>query len=169
MSQYITTHDATGTSIFTPKIPDASNAIAIPGGTMSIIYTSHQGNPNLSTEADIDQLASDRITGLANGSICPNDGFAAAIIGFQPNAESPFHRTMTLDTLVITEGVVELQLENGEARRLKAGDSVVQRATLHKWRNVTPDNGWAKMMAVAHSIASPVEIGGKTLTTEYRM
>jgi len=59
------------------------------------------------------------------------------MIDFGPNVESPFHRAMTIDFGVVIEGVFELTLDSGEKRILRAGDVNVQRATNHKWKNIT--------------------------------
>jgi len=44
------------------------------------------------------------------------------------------HRTWTIDYNVVLSGELVLILESGEVT-LKAGDAVVQRNTLHAWRN----------------------------------
>ena len=77
------------------------------------------------------------------------------------------HRTLSFDVVVVVDGVLELHLDSGEKRTLKAGDSAVQRAVSHKWVNVTPNDGWAKMVAFTQPIAEPLEIGGKALQTEW--
>jgi hypothetical protein len=38
---------------------------------------------------------------------------------------------------------------------------------MHKWVNVTPNDGWAKAIAIAQPIVEPLEIGGKKLDTEF--
>lgn len=45
------------------------------------------------------------------------------------------HKTDTLDVIVLVKGAVDLLLDNGEARALKPGDVVIQRATNHAWVN----------------------------------
>jgi len=45
------------------------------------------------------------------------------------------HKTETLDAIVLVKGSVDLLLDNGEARALKPGDVVIQRATNHAWVN----------------------------------
>ena len=47
---------------------------------------------------------------------------------------SGFHRTDTLDYVMILEGAVTLELDRGSVV-LGPGDCVVQRATRHAWRN----------------------------------
>ncbi|KAK0906168.1 hypothetical protein LTR91_008656 [Friedmanniomyces endolithicus] len=168
MTQYITTHDAKGQSVYSNKTPTEPHAHSIPGGKLEILYSSHHFPPSLNTEADIDQYAHDRTHGM-EGGICPSHGSAVAMVSFEPPAVSAWHRTMSLDVTAIIEGVMEAHLEGGEVRTLKAGDSMVQRGTMHMWKNVTPGNGWAKAVASASAIQQPLEIAGKTLETELRM
>lgn len=45
------------------------------------------------------------------------------------------HKTETLDVIILIKGEIELLLDDGEAKRLKPGDVVIQRATNHAWVN----------------------------------
>jgi uncharacterized cupin superfamily protein len=45
------------------------------------------------------------------------------------------HKTETLDAIVVVKGEVDLLLDDGEAKALKPGDVVIQRATNHAWVN----------------------------------
>ncbi|KXL48695.1 hypothetical protein M433DRAFT_152183 [Acidomyces richmondensis BFW] len=146
MSHYITTHDSSAKAIFSDKVPIEHKLFPLPGGAMRMIGTAHAIPANISTEADIDQYAQDRTYGLPNNAFCPPRGAAAAIVTFEPGAESVMHRTSSLDFLVIIEGIVELHLDSGEMRTLKSGDSVIQRGTMHKWVNKTPNGGEVKMV-----------------------
>ena len=47
------------------------------------------------------------------------------------------HRGESMDYNVVLEGEFELVLDSGESRRMRRGDFSVQRATAHKWRNVS--------------------------------
>ena len=47
------------------------------------------------------------------------------------------HRGESLDYNVVIEGEFELILDSGEVRRMRRGDFNVQRATAHKWKNVS--------------------------------
>ena len=52
-----------------------------------------------------------------------------------PGAESPMHRTETLDVGVVLEGETWLLLDDGSETRVGPGDAVVQRGTNHAWAN----------------------------------
>jgi mannose-6-phosphate isomerase-like protein (cupin superfamily) len=61
-----------------------------------------------------------------------------------------FHRTATVDYIILVSGEVTLALEAGETV-IRAGDLVVQRNTLHAWHNHTdePVVFWGVMSSVA--------------------
>ncbi len=143
--------------------------MSIPIGDIRIISSSHQFPLNLSSEADIDQYQQDRTSPFFPGGrrICPDGGTATCLISMKPGVDSAMHRTMTLDTLVIIEGEVEITLDSGETRTLKVGDSIVQRATMHKWKNVTPNNGWARWVVFIQAAGESLQFGDKVLGHEW--
>lgn len=169
MAHYITTHDANGTAVFSPKVPIEQNNIPIPIGDIRIISSSHKFPLDVSNETDIDQYQQDRTSPffLGDRRICPDGGTATCLITMNPGAESGMHRTMTLDTMMVIEGAIEIKLDSGETRLLKAGDSLVQRATMHKWKNVTPNNGRAKWVVFVQAAVEPLQIGDKILGHEW--
>lgn len=169
MAHYITTHDADGTAVFSQKASVEQNKMSIPIGDIRIISSSHRFPLNLSSETDIDQYQQDRTSPFFPGGrrICPDGGTATCLMAMKPGVESVMHRTMTLDTLVVVEGEMEITLGSGEKQTLKAGDSLVQRATMHKWKNVTPDNGWARWVVSIQAAVEPLQVGGKILGQEW--
>lgn len=66
-----------------------------------------------------------------------HNGSIARMIDFGPGLESPLHRAVSIDYGVVIEGVFELELDSGQKRVMRQGDISVQRATAHKWRNIT--------------------------------
>lgn len=98
--------------------------------------------------------------------LVPVGGNAAVwYIDMPPGSESPMHRTMSLDIVIQIEGEVELTLESGEKRVIKPGDLIVQRATMHAWRN-TSSHKWSRMIGIMAE-SQPVEAGGKVLCAEF--
>jgi quercetin dioxygenase-like cupin family protein len=45
------------------------------------------------------------------------------------------HRTNSIDYGIIISGTIELELDNKEFKTLRPGNIIVQRGTIHKWRN----------------------------------
>jgi hypothetical protein len=61
-----------------------------------------------------------------------------------------FHRTATIDYIMVVDGEVDLVLEEGRTT-VRAGDLVVQRNTNHAWHNNTDRtvDFWGVMVSVA--------------------
>ena len=47
-----------------------------------------------------------------------------------------------MDYGVVVAGRVELEMESGEVKVLGVGDTIVQRGTLHRWRNAGGEGEW---------------------------
>lgn len=47
------------------------------------------------------------------------------------------HRAISIDYGIVVDGVFELILDSGEKRVMRQGDVSIQRATAHKWKNIT--------------------------------
>jgi quercetin dioxygenase-like cupin family protein len=61
------------------------------------------------------------------------------------------HRTETVDLVTVLAGELALALDGGEEVRLGPGDTVIQRATSHAWRNYsdTPAEASVVLLGVA--------------------
>ncbi len=80
-----------------------------------------------------------------------------------PGAAPLWHRTETLDYVIVLSGECDLELDSGEVVHLTPGDVVVQRGTKHNWVN----NGSAPCVMVGILIdAKPVTVAGQVLGTE---
>ena len=65
----------------------------------------------------------------------PANGVMVRFTEMAPGAESPMHRTETVDVGVVLEGETWLLLDDGSETRVGRGDAVVQRGTNHAWAN----------------------------------
>jgi quercetin dioxygenase-like cupin family protein len=65
----------------------------------------------------------------------PAGGVVVRYTEMAPGAESPMHRTETLDVGVVLEGETWLLLDDGSETHVRTGDAVVQRGTNHAWAN----------------------------------
>jgi quercetin dioxygenase-like cupin family protein len=81
-----------------------------------------------------------------------------------PGTTGFMHRTETLDYAILMSGECDLELDGGEVVKLKAGDIVVQRGTLHAWINRgTAPCKFAFVLIDAH----PARAAGQELRTHY--
>ena len=133
---------------------------------MECLYSNSRILPDVMNGNDLEETKQARASGLSGGRVTIDNGLAVAVISFKPGQGSPMHRTRTLDLGIILEGEVEVEFDDGLKRRLKTGDTVVQRGTIHKWRNVTPGDGWLRMYFVSLD-AKPMMHNGKELQEEW--
>jgi quercetin dioxygenase-like cupin family protein len=66
-------------------------------------------------------------------------GSILRMVDLAPGTRSPMHRTQSLDYGIVLRGEVDLELDDGKKTRLRAGDVVVQRGTIHAWVNPGPE------------------------------
>ena len=146
----ITGHDANGKAIV--KIDEVcSNTISgRPGATSCVVWTT-EGFPVNNSE-QTDESGRKVGTTLANGTVF-------RMIEFAPGVAPRNHRTDSIDYGVILSGEIEMDLD-GTVVRLKAGDTFVQRGTIHNWINRGTE---PCVLAVILVDAKPVEAGGKVL------
>ena len=78
-----------------------------------------------------------------------------------PGAGSPMHRTISLDYVFILEGELQLTLDSGDVRQLKAGDTIIQRGTAHEWLNLSKEK-WVRMVGVMTS-SNPITMHNGTV------
>jgi quercetin dioxygenase-like cupin family protein len=86
-------------------------------------------------------------------------GTVFRIVEYLPGVAPRNHRTESLDYAVVLSGEIDMELE-GSVVRLRAGDVLVQRGTLHNWVNRGTQPCVIAFVLVA---AKPVERDGKVL------
>ncbi|KAJ6014131.1 hypothetical protein N7540_008722 [Penicillium herquei] len=91
---------------------------------------------------------------VENGTVC-------RMVDFAPGFTAVDHRALSVDYGVVIEGSVELVLDSGEVRHIERGGMIVQRGTMHQWRNPSSTE-WTRMLFVSVS-AEPTTINGVTL------
>lgn len=122
----VTGHTADGTAVFTDDA--LFETVVIPSGdaAMSTIWTTLNVPADLNDETD--GAKRDAGTTLKGGSVI-------RIVDMLPNASSPMHRSSSIDYGIILSGEIELELDNQVVKTLGQGAIIVQRGTIHKWRN----------------------------------
>ena len=149
----ITGHDANGKAVV--KIDEVAKNVTSgrAGATACNIWTT-EGFP-VNNDGDADEGQRKVATTLKNGTIF-------RIIEFAPGLAARNHRTDSIDYIVVISGEIEMELDDTLVR-LKAGDVMVQRGTIHNWinRGTTPC-----VLAVILVDAKSVEAGGKVLAAQ---
>ncbi len=146
----ITGHDANGKAVV--EIDEIATNVKNnrPGAHSLVVWTTDSSPANNDGHDD----TSNRATGttLKGGSVF-------RIVSFGPGVSPRNHRTDSIDYAVVMSGEIEMDMD-GTMVKLKQGDVLVQRGTIHNWIN-----RGTEPCVIAFSLidAKPVEINGKHL------
>ena len=149
----VTGHDANGRAVV--KIDEVSKNLVSsrPGQAACVVWTT-ESFPVNNTGADDD--------GLRKVGTTLNNGTVFRVVEFGPGVAPRNHRTDSIDYAVVMSGEIDMELDDSFVR-LKAGDVLVQRGTIHNWvnRGTQPC-----VIAFVLIDAKPVDVGGKVLHAE---
>jgi quercetin dioxygenase-like cupin family protein len=161
-NRYIIENDAEGNSFFTTALPASLEVgSSLGGGHQRLAYQTEQSPALLSNNTDLEHYKSALQTQVP--LVTPGGGANVWYNDIPPGAESsPMHRTVSFDIVILLQGEVELTLSNNETRILKPSDMVIQRSTLHKWRNASKTQ-WARMVAIVSECLPYVTEKGEAL------
>lgn len=148
----VTGHSEAGKAIFT--IDEEIETMDIPTGdaAMATIWTT--ADVPADCNDDTDGRLRDAGTTLKGGSVI-------RIVDMLPGASSPMHRTSSIDYGIVMSGSIELELENNVYKTIHPGQIIVQRGTIHKWRN--PSDYEICRIIFVLTEAKPFEIDGEAL------
>ncbi|KAL7936998.1 hypothetical protein V8C35DRAFT_294417 [Trichoderma chlorosporum] len=128
----ITTHDANGKVVFSEEVSETVPGVELSGMQFHLGYSLDRAPAVLENDQDLKEYK-DRLPHDVGVSI--HGGTVLRITDFLPGGYAPMHRSKTVDFGVILEGELELILDSGESTVLKRGDVIVQRGTIHAWKN----------------------------------
>ena len=148
----VTGHDKNGTAVFVTD--NVYETIVIPSGdaAMATVWTTTTVPADLNDETDGRER--DAGTTLKEGSVI-------RVVDMLPGASSPVHRTNSIDYGIVISGTIELELDDQVFKTLTPGDIIVQRGTIHKWRN--PSNTEICRIVFVLTEAKPFELNGTPL------
>lgn len=126
----VTGHDAAGKAVV--LIDDVPPVRGNPSGTslFSLIWTSAV------TPVDNDDATDG---GARTVDLTLPGGSVIRVLDMLPGSVAPMHRTSSLDYGIVISGAIELILDDGVTALVEPGGVVVQRGTIHSWRNPSAD------------------------------
>ncbi len=148
----VTGHDAAGRAII--RSDDLLPVEPIPSGdaAFSLVWTTATVPADNNDETD----GRTRDAGLTL-----HQGSVIRIVDMVPGGVSPFHRSSSIDYGIVLSGAVELELDDGAVTTARAGDIIVQRGTIHLWRNPSPTETCRIVFVLIE--AAPVTVDGAPL------
>lgn len=120
----VTEHDEEGKAVVKWD-SDIESVSGRPGFSRAEIWATKQLPPVLTDE---DPNTWEIGTSMAKGSVF-------RIIEFDPGVAGRWHVTESIDYGIVLSGEIVMELGEGVEVHLKAGDVLVQRATIHNWLN----------------------------------
>ena len=146
----VTGHDAAGNAVVVIDETAKNIFTSRPGATACNIWTTDRSPANNDGQSD---------DGLRTAGMTLKHGTIFRVIEFAPGVAARNHRTDSIDYIVVMSGEIEMELDDSRVR-LRAGDVMVQRGTIHNWVN----RGSAPcVLAVVLVDAKPVEVAGRVL------
>ncbi|KAI3544607.1 cupin [Colletotrichum abscissum] len=157
VSRHITTHDANGRAVFSDAFPVQVTPDPLKNMYFHTCYTTSESPVTMDDEKDLAAYAPNhpRMPSLHLPS-----GSVLRVVDFGPQTGPMMHRTESCDYGIVLKGEVECYLDDGAKRTLKEGEIMIQRGTMHGWKNATDQ--WARVIFCLQP-AEPVRVAGKVM------
>ena len=152
LRRIVTGHDAAGRAVVTSDALLAPLPSASGDAAFTLVWTT----AGLPVDNDDSTDGRNRAVGLT----LPG-GTVLRIVDLLPGRRSAMHRTNSLDYGIVMSGVIELELDEGAITRVEAGSVIVQRGTIHAWRNPSADT--PVRVAFVLIDAKPASVDGEPL------
>jgi len=130
----------------------AKNVISNRPGASSSVIWSTKGFP-VDNDGFHDPTSALFKTTVENGTVF-------RVVRYQPGVAPRNHRTDSIDYAIVISGAIEMELDDGVVVKLKAGDVLVQRGTMHNWVNRGSEDCVIAFVLIS---ARPVTAAGKPL------
>ena len=150
LRRVVTGHDANGRAVVKIDEISQNQPSGRPGRSACVVWT---------TESFPVDNINDEDGGKRQVGTTLKNGTVFRVVEFAPGVSPRVHRTDSIDYAVVISGEIDMELDDSIVR-LKAGDVLVQRGTIHNWVNPGTE---PCVIAFILIDAKPVEVGGKVL------
>jgi len=166
LRRVVTTHDAHGiAAVESDAVIEPERMEAVQGGQSAVIWVTNDGIPV--DDCNIREDGAKRIIDdPSNFGLIHPMGTNLRSTELEPGAATPMHRTSSLDYNILVSGELILITEDGTETHLKnPGDSVIQRGTMHAWRNPSESQPvrWVSVLIAA----KPAIVNGEPLAPAF--
>ena len=123
----VTANDANGKSVVWIDDQASNTRVMRPKVSSVVVWTTDTVPPDVSGSEDLGARQVGRPPGPG--------GTIFRVLELEPGNTPDMHVTQTIDYAVVMSGEVDMELDDGASVHLRAGDTLVQRATVHNWLN----------------------------------
>lgn len=124
--RHICSHNEQGKSIFASS-PELLYSEATGAGAVARSYAVETIPAVLNDDADVKAYLSketeNNVTSHKNRALTIPGGANLVVVNFAPGGISQMHRTVSIDFSICVEGEIEMELDNGDSRKLGPGVS----------------------------------------------
>ncbi|KAF8641231.1 hypothetical protein AX17_000865 [Amanita inopinata Kibby_2008] len=162
LRRIVTTHNDRGlATVASDTRLQAEDMPGVEGARGTAIWTTTDSLPT-GDNNNSDDGATRIIDEPSNMNIVHPHGTHLRYTDFAPGSISPMHRTSSVDYNILAFGELVLVMEDGTEKHLNtAGDVVIQKGTMHAWRNRS--SSWARLVSVLIA-AEPAVVNGEPLS-----
>jgi len=148
----VTGHTKEGTAIFLSDKELETKVIPTGDAAMSLMWTT----------AELPADLNDAIDGRERqAGVTLKGGSVIRVVDMLPGAQSPFHRSSSIDYGIVISGEIELELDDKVKKTIGPGSIIVQRGTIHLWRN--PSETEVCRIVFVLTEAKPFEVNGEPM------
>ena len=151
LRRVVTGHSDDGRAVVQIDEP-AKNIIGTRPGVSSCVVWSTKGFP-VDNDDDNDPTSGSFGTTVAGGTVF-------RVVRYEPGVVPRNHRTDSIDYAVVVSGEIDMELDDKVVVKLKAGDALVQRGTIHNWVNRGTEDCVIAFVLIS---AKPATAAGKPL------
>ncbi|TXS90307.1 cupin domain-containing protein [Parahaliea maris] len=148
----VTGHNDSGRAVFASDSSFETQLIPSGDARFTLLWTA----PDLPVENNDPVDGRERDAGLTL-----QGGSVIRVVDMLPGQSSPMHRSNSLDYGIVLSGQLELELDDSATTLLGPGDIVIQRGTIHLWRN--PSETETCRIVFVLTEATAVEVNGQPL------
>jgi len=128
-----------------PTTGESSTMIAAPVELLGLPgYTLEKGNIWHTEKFPAEVQGEADMANQSKGMVADGSSFFYA--DFPPGASAAMHFTASIDYAIVLAGSITHETSDGKVITANAGDTIVQRGTLHAWHNRTDE--WTRMVFV---------------------
>ncbi|KAF7558876.1 hypothetical protein G7046_g5280 [Stylonectria norvegica] len=156
VKRYITTTDANGKAVWDTSIPVEVNGARNGAFSVHTSWVNEHSDNDLNDDKDLKSYKEN----MVEKDFFPDSGSVLRVVDVWPGFPALQHRTGSIDFGVVTHGEVDCILDDGATRTFKQGDIIIQRGTIHGWKNNGPEVARICFTLLA---TPPVKVQGKDL------
>lgn len=129
----VTGHDSNGRAkVLIDAIASNEKAGSAAGQYSTLMWATDSMPCDMAIGEDAEDMGARQL-----GTYPPVNGTRFMIAEYPPGNTPRMHRTETIDYIIVLDGEIDMELDDGQWVTIRQGDVMIQRGTYHAWRNAS--------------------------------